>query len=357
MSRLQVERAESGLSFWAKGLLPPAHLLDATWWFDPSTVEAFRSEVERFPPQATVALLGTPSLYLDAWQRGEVRKTLLLDGDASIQQHLPRETLSRFSVQDLFRSVPRYLGADLVIADPPWYVEETMAFLAGAQATAKLGAEVQLCLPPMGTRPTIELERESLFRWADEGGLRLERLLEGKLHYEAPPFERNAYRFTGWNAQEQARSGDLAIFAVERSAGLSVPPFSDRPKWADITLGGTRWRVRESSMHADDSAELVTLGFPGDIFPSCSKRHANRDTPDVWTSGNRAFRCCNPQEFQRILQSLRSDTARGVLRRAERLYPDQDTREARAVAQIVALTELEEREVEALKRCLNGKGK
>ena len=343
------------MSQWAAGLLPTPHLLDAAWWFDRATVEAFRLTIEALPRRASLVFLGTPSLFLDACQRGKGRTSLLVDRDRTIQARLAGELSANCEVLDLLRELPRSRTADFVVADPPWYPSEIRAFLASAQAVARVGAQVQICLPPLGTRPTIIQEREELFRWASAGGLRLVRLFEGKVRYVAPPFEVNVFRSTRTPLEEQSRSGDLAVFTVCSKAGLVLPPQPMSVIWADHTILDVRWRVREESVGGEGSPELTSLGFLDDIFPSCSKRHDDRAKPAVWTSGNRAFRCENPQRFLAILRSLDGATVQEVTTCAASIYPKVVSREARAAAQIVALLEVEQSEIEAIKRCPNGK--
>jgi hypothetical protein len=345
----------SGMSQWVAGLLPTPHLLDAAWWFDSATVQAFRLEMEALPRQATVVFLGTPSLFLDARQRGESRNTLLIDRDAAVREQMPEEVTSDVQVLDLLSSTPCHMNADLIVADPPWYVNETMAFLTAAQTVARIGAQIQICLPPEGTRSTIREERDELFRWAATGGLRLLGLLEGKVRYEAPPFEVNVFRTTKQPLEKQSRVGDLAIFVVESRSGLALPLTTVVASWADHSILGVRLRVRLEIASENDSPELMSLGFCHDIFPSCSKRHDQRETPSVWTSGNRAFCCDNPQRFLSILRSLTGRTLEEVSAGAFSLYPKDESKDARTVAQILALLDVEHHELEALKQCPNGK--
>ncbi len=351
-----VRRGVGGLSLWTEGLLPMAHLLDATWWFDRQTIESFRATTSQLPPEATIAFLGTPSLFLDTSQHSAFRTTLLIDKDETIRACLPEQLRRRFRSCDLRGDLPDHLGADLVIADPPWYLEEMMSFLAAGQAVAKIGSEVQVCLPPKGIRPGIEQERQTLFSWAGKGGLRLVALLEEKLHYEASPFEKNVLRATGQDPEEEPRSGDLAIFAVDSAEGLTPVGLGTNSRWTDITMLETRWRVRQGSAGSGRAIELIALGFADDVFPSCSRRHTDHNRPDVWTSGNRVFCCENPQGFLNLLRSLKGDTISRIAECAESLYPGRATSEAKTAAQILALIDVEQREVEALKRCLSGKG-
>ncbi len=353
MTHLGTKPGKGGMTQWALGLLPTPHLLDAAWWFDAITVEAFRAEIEALSRQAPIVFLGTPSLFLDAWQRDESRSSYLVDGDRAIQKRLPTGLRSRMDSMNLLNEVPRLGHADLVVADPPWYVEETMAFLRAGQAVSRIGAQVQICLPPKGTRPTIEQEREELFDWATTGGLRLKRVLEGRVRYEAPPFERNVFRSIGQPLDQQSRVGDLAIFDVEHSSGLTLRSRPAVVEWDDHTLLDVRWRVREGP--GEGSPVLTTLGFCDDVFPSCSKRHGDREKPEVWTSGNRTFCCDNPQRFLTILRSMDGATLEQVQASRCHLYPRDGSEAAKAADQILVVLQMEQREIEAFKQCLHGK--
>ena len=66
--------------------------------------------------------------------------------------------------------------------------------------------------------------------------------------------------------------------------------------------------------------------------------------------------CSNPQGFLGILQSLHGNTIMEIASHAQELYPDLESSQARTAAQIVTVIRVEEEEVEALKRCLNGRG-
>jgi hypothetical protein len=129
----------------------------------------------------------------------------------------------------------------------------------------------------------------------------------------------------------------------------------DERRWADVELLDTRWRVAKVADAAGHDPQLVSMGWPEDIFPSCSRRHAQRNLPSVWTSGNRVFGCLNPQGFLEILQSIKGEALPEVISRAHALYPRKGSLEAKAATQIVTVLEIEQREVEALRTCLNGK--
>lgn len=50
----------------------------------------------------------------------------------------------------------------VVVADPPWYEDETIGLLWTASTLSGTGASVLLSLPPVETRPGIDAERERI---------------------------------------------------------------------------------------------------------------------------------------------------------------------------------------------------
>lgn len=355
MKNADVKAGHGGLALWANGLLPAAHLLDATWWFNHRTIVAIRDRMVRQYVRGKVALFGTPSLFIAGYRECSKMEAWLFDKDDAIRRFLPEELRSHFIAVDLMKILPPNLQARLVIADPPWYMPELQAFLASAQAVACLGANVEVCIPPIGIRPGIEREREQLFAWASEGGLSLVEIHHGFVEYDIPLFERNTLLFAGTRAEATSRVGDLAVFRVEALTGLLPHTYSLEPSWLDVQLLNTRWRVAENAETANGSPELIGMGWPSDIFPSCSRRHLHRDLPSVWTSGNRVFRCENPQYLLDILRSVDGKSLSQIASWTVERYPGENSPEAKTAAQIMKVLEIEQREVEALRKCLNGK--
>ncbi len=304
MENVDSKAGLGGLALWSRGLLPTAHLLDATWWFNHRTVVAFRDRMVRQHVEGNVALLGTPAVFIGGYQEDSKTEAWLFDRDDAITSLLPEALRSHFIPVDLTRTRPPNLRAQLVVADPPWYMPELEAFLASAQSVACLGASVEVCIPPVGIRPGIERERERLFAWASEGGLPLIEIHKGFVEYDIPLFERNTLRLAGEPVESTSRVGDLAVLRVESLTGLLPRGHSPRSMWVDVQLLNTRWRVAQGTDTSKGSPELISMGWPSDVFPSCSKRHDQRGLPSVWTSGNRVFGCRNPQQFLDILRSM-----------------------------------------------------
>jgi hypothetical protein len=342
-------QAGGGVQQWALSHLPTPHLLDSTWWFDSTTVNRYRKRFVRLP-FARIACLGTPTLFVDAAMADHADRLWLFDRDRTIGSHLPLELASRFTAIDLTAETPVNLEADFVIADPPWYEFEMKSFIAAAEKVSKLGATIELSIPPPETRPDIENERQRIFDWAKRGGLNLIRIIPSAVRYNTPPFEHNALRSAGAQVAADWRVGDLALFKVARKNGLSLPVQAPQRGWTEVQLLKTRWRIGEHSDISVGDSRLVEMGWNDDIFPSCSRRHPERDMVDVWTSGNRAFRCRDPKKLLAIADSLKANDLPGVLSCAKRIRHSQDMISAITADQIVKVLEIEQNEIEVFQR-------
>jgi hypothetical protein len=74
-------------------------------------------------------------------------------------------------------------------------------------------------------------------------------------------------------------------------------------EWSEAELYGTRFRFRLRGQTGFDDPSLRHL-IKGDVLPSVSRRVDLRETVDVWSSGNRVFRCLAPRILQTVVESL-----------------------------------------------------
>jgi hypothetical protein len=159
-----------------------------------------------------------------------------------------------------------------------------------------------------GTRPDVEAERAELFDWARSVGLELEDVAEGSTMYVTSPFEANALRAAGIkNVPWRWRRGSLARFRRTHCRTLAArPPAPDDREWREIAVGPVRWRIRAAQpvMAPEASPELLGMIVEGDVLPSVSRRHPARQHADVWTSGNRIYRCHHPHMLRMLLEAL-----------------------------------------------------
>ena len=274
--------------------LPTANPLTSDWRFTKDTAGRL---LERLAAQTataqTVALLGVPSVYQLAAQKGTPRNFILVDQNSSFAASgscpLPMDS---FRCLDVRRDAIDLPEVHVVLADPPWYEKETLAFLrASAEICADQGT-VLLGAAPDGARPGVIEERGRIIAGAQALGLKLVREEYLALSYATPFFEHNALRAAGFTyVPPNWRRGDLLIF--ERT-GLAAPEHVSSgtydPVWDQADVHGATFWVRTKEVGALFTPRLVPL-VPGEILPSISRRDELRKDADVWTAGNRAYRC------------------------------------------------------------------
>ena len=290
----------------APQILPAPHPLDYDWRYGSDAIDRLLEVViAKSAPGDTIALLGTPSLYVAAHQRSPDRLFILIDANALTVDRLrglgrPRSVISR----DLFVDGVPDLGAAVVVADPPWYEDHISAFLWAAASCSSPGSTVLVSLPAKGTRPGIRAERKAFRSSAAEQSLTAVRMVEGHLPYVSPPFEINALRIAGWEHLPNGwRRGDLAVLRSAGSPGTRPERAKREHGWDERSLGSVRIRVRRGSR---DHGVDTTLGalVDGDILDDVSRRHPLRDRPNVWTTGNRVYLCPSPHCLLTVLDAV-----------------------------------------------------
>lgn len=249
------------------------------------------------------------------------------------------------------------MTAQVVVIDPPWYPVHVRTFLWAASQICTVGGHVFLSAPPAGTRPGIKEEWEETLELAEGMGLRLKRSQPSALPYVSPPFERNALRAAGVSSYPaEWRRGDLAVFLrFGQASHHSLPllyhsppaPLSPCPEWAEESVEGVRIRMR-SQEHFRGDPRLVSL-VTGDVLPSVSRRDERRPLAEVWTSGNRIFRCADTAILREVCRAVARNKAvaacvAGALRRT--LTPEEVRQAEDAGEQLRQLIEIERGELD-----------
>ncbi|VTR93370.1 Uncharacterized protein OS=Candidatus Nitrososphaera evergladensis SR1 GN=NTE_03354 PE=4 SV=1 [Gemmata massiliana] len=327
---------------------PVEHPLDFDWRF---TAHAAALLLDRCGTGVPLVFLGAPSLSREAARRGRRSGVTLVDRNPVIVTAV-RESCPGFVAvcTDLVRGEPVMVGdAALAVADPPWYPEHTAAFLWAAARLTRVGGQVLLSLPPEGTRPGISSERVDAVSSATSFGLRLVGIEPRALAYSMPPFEHNALVAAGLTTvPNDWRHGDLATFTVvQRTVERRPCAPGESDDWDEEAVGSVRIKCRKCS--ADEFRDPTLSGLvTGDMLTSVSRRDPARAAVDVWTSGNRVYRCPGSAIFRVILHCLarEQDPERAVSEALARgLNEVETTLVRRAAGQAVELVQREEWEL------------
>jgi hypothetical protein len=285
---------------------PLPHPLDFDWRFtEPTITSIWNLVTELVSKDQRIALLGAPSLAR------RVVETSVWNGPVlSLDSNVTEDPDSSDRVEvihfDISQEIPTRPEAALIVSDPPWYEEELLSFLWCATALCRVGGYIVMSIPPLDTRPGIADERLRIERAVENFGLRPMRIIPSAVQYETPFFEANAMRAAGSSRPFNWRHGDLALYVRVSPVLGPRPPLAIRECWTERIIGCSRIRVRKQN---DGSADPVLHSIiPGDILPSVSRRDSRRAYADVWTSGNRIFRCSGTKALLQIMDAFVHNT-------------------------------------------------
>ena len=206
---------------------------------------------------------------------------------------------------DLRKEAPQASNAHVVLADPPWYEDETRAFLHAAALICAETGLVLLGAPAEGARPGVAGERARVVAAAEESGLTLLDTEPLALSYITPFFEYNALRAAGFkHVSLNWRCGDLMVFEKTNLSDLDRPRGVFKgPDWIQVNIRGTALWVRRQTSAGFVDPRLTSL-VPGNILPTVSRRDCRRDNADVWTAGNRVYGCRAGDVFLTVLRAV-----------------------------------------------------
>lgn len=287
--------------------LPTPNPLAFDWRYTMDTAgKLLERVVASTDPTAAVGLLGSPSVYKMAAIRKAPRQFILLDQNGSLSFNGSQALVgSKFRRCDMLRDASGLPEVQAVLADPPWYEDETLAFLRTASRICADQGKVLLSSAPDGVRPGIQEERDRIVRKAKDSGLSFLGIERNVLSYATPFFEHNALQAAGFaHVMPNWRRGDLLTFqrAGDSFSGPTNPKLPV-PEWVQFDVrGATVWvRPRDHEGFIDPSLVPVV---PGDILPTVSRRDVRREAADVWTAGNRIYRCEGSHILSIILHAI-----------------------------------------------------
>lgn len=292
-------------------LLPPGHPLDYDWRFTEATRGELTARIAALTnPGDQVVYFGTPTLFAHAIMELVDRSHLLVDANASMVGALQR-VVGKDSVIALTigsDSLPPTLKAHTLVLDPPWYPEDSFAFLASGASVIRPGGRVLISQPTFATRPGVAEERRELVAAAERLGLSLVCVSGERLRYSTPHFERLSLAATLPTAmvRDDWRSGDLLIFErTDDVISIGAPPNpTPDAKWIERSFGPVRIKLRSAG-----GRDLGRVARGLDRLHTVSRRDTLREKVGLWTSGNRVRSLVSVDAVARLIELCEHDLA------------------------------------------------
>lgn len=284
---------------------PELHPLDYEWLFDQETINFLTEWIN----DRSAVLIGLPKLA------SHLRGFTLIERNPFALIRLPT-LLGRGQVEiaDIAAVDTTSIQTKEVVAfDPPWYLGETLLWLARAVAMVKLGGYIGFSLFPEGLRPAARNERQLILSAAESVG-HVE-VYPGALGYSTPLFEVEALRTGGCPPLVHWRRGDFVVVHVNAQPQLGLPINTEplrRDTWASYRIKGQVVKLRGQSedVRADRlPPRVVPISSLTDWrYPTVSLRDRTRGEIDIWTSRNRVARVVTYSKAQSLLKSLENSS-------------------------------------------------
>src|SRR5215469_3578264 len=293
--------------------------VDAQWYFDLPSV---RFIISVFPPDtSSVVALGTPTVAAVAAE--SVPQVTLVDiSPRFCPPGLPPWVDGKDVVtvsQNLDEK--RYGGtgdADVVIMDPPWYIENYRAWLQSAVASCRVGGLIAVALPQVLTNRRSLPEREEILELLRFIGP--VEMMENVLTYVTPSFELAVLEADDLQFLRRWRRADLALVKVQsRCLPYDFPGVQDI-EWVYREVRG---RVVRSCREPEHGSGLPVIGptnpemehwLTGSTDPRMEYRLTGVGRNYLWSSGanlvtsrGRAAAVLRWGALPRILNRLQKD--------------------------------------------------
>lgn len=292
-------------------LLPVPHLLDYDWRFSSEGIEKMFSIINKNCKRnsTVIAFVGTPTLFKMYFLKNETRNQYILI-DKNADQHV--NSITRYSNNFSYikyniveRCPINNIKVDLVIMDPPWYLNYNKLFFQFAESIVTIGGKIICVLPPKYTRCRALEELDELQKFISDCGMVKELYLKNAVSYNTPPFERNVLRANGIYCMPKGwRTGDAIIVKkVQKSKVDRKTIIIPEGGWEEINIGKVRYKLKTNYNLDIKSFDLfIEKVYNNDIYPSVRRSSTKSERKiNVWTSGNRVFYCTNVQLLYYLL--------------------------------------------------------
>ena len=297
-------------------VLPVPHILDYDWRFSRQGLEYMANSIRRNikKENAVIVFLGTPTLFRYCYNKSFLRsKLVLVDINAdkhSIGIDSNRALCINCNLNGSCTEL-RSIHADVVVMDPPWYLNYYQLFFDRAAMMSGLNTRIMCIMPPKFTKAKTESETSLLLEVLKKDyGFVKKNYFTGVVTYHTPPYEQNVLKANGICCNpENWRMGDLLIAEkVYNIINTCTCDFNiNEPEWDEVCVNNIRikYRLCESKIY-NYNIELERI-FRDDIYPSVKRSFGGKKNINVWTSGNRVFWCNNMAVLKMILHNIDRD--------------------------------------------------
>lgn len=278
--------------------------IDAQWYFDMPTA---RRIVSMFPSDTRFALaLGVPTVAAIA--AASIDDVTLVDisprlaqGTGSTRPSLHNVNVVRHDLDEEIYSSPGM--ADVVVMDPPWYIESYRAWLHSAVTNCRPDGLLVVALPQILASRRSLPERQAVIGILEKIGI--VRIIPDALTYVTPSFEFPVLEASNLQFLSRWRRADIAVVNVRKSNLPYEFPSIRNIKWKTRNVHG---RIVRSCYESPVDGVLPVIepfeGAKGYRLTHVTRNYLWSSNANLITSRGRAATVITWGEFPRILNFL-----------------------------------------------------
>ncbi|HWF93373.1 MAG TPA: hypothetical protein VG291_00275 [Xanthobacteraceae bacterium] len=253
---------------------------------------------------SSVALLGAPTLFSAMRRQRHSNEIYLFDCDDYLFRE---ETVSGFVRCNIASAVPAKFNNkfDLVIGDPPWYLEEYLLWLATAERIVRPGGTIMFSLFPEGIRDSAGADKRAILSTAERIFAEFS-VLDSAIEYDVPSFEQVQMIRAGIKPVRW-RYAHLIVGRIRMDKKLrAIRPNDGLERWIERRIGNGRLFIKLGRSLIEQDDFLQTAESKSPFLSSPSRRNPSRLRANVMSSRGHGLSCSNPALLAEMVDNIKS---------------------------------------------------
>ncbi len=285
--------------------LSPPHPADYDWRFTQDCLRKLTNTVNE-NGKKNIALLGVISLFPSLNKYGHNVVTF------NKNESLLNDLRAGGYEDGLFKSdlliplpKPYHNKFDVVVADPPWYIDYYTAFALRANELLNNRGILIITIPKLYTKFSSINDREKINNLLSEAGFEKFEELPNIIRYETPSFELKYLARSGINCKNWRRS-DLFILKKVKTVetNFSIVPDPPEQRWEEFLIKGKKIKLKKT-IPSPKKEFSWSYAVSSNKLPNLISRYSEqRQKIDLWTSDNYAFSIVGYDTINTVLEAL-----------------------------------------------------
>jgi len=273
---------------------PEPNPIDFDWRFTEETSKIIANKINS--TSTSIGCFGTPSIFSQLRGKTDIK---LFDINPFLKDDFSFNK-DNITLIDLDNEILEGFSFDLIIMDPPWYLDSYSNWFIQAINNLKLGGKILTTVIPPLVRSNVIIDWEKLM-YKFEGVLELEKY-EIEVVYDTPIFEYETFESLGLSLIGNWRKTHLISYRLLSKPRLNISK-KQNGNWKRYRFGN---KIVSLNISIDDSEVIVKSPYPDGSYTlkSVSSRDEIRKSVNFITSRNKCLIINGTEKVDKFLQRL-----------------------------------------------------